>query len=151
MTLEQGASITDDVTLFPPYAILDREITDGAGNTPIRSSIGIIGFTPPQIMNWDRRHLEGNVEVRDIVESARAYVPQMKEEGAELIIALSRTPGIGEADHVDMMGNASVPLAAVDGIDVVLTGHHHNVFPGPQYEAAAGVDTSAGTSWANPP
>ena len=37
VTLEQGGSITDDVTLFPPYAILDREITDGAGNShPIR-------------------------------------------------------------------------------------------------------------------
>ena len=148
VTLEQGATITDDVTLFPPYAILDREITDGAGNThPIK--IGIIGFTPPQIMLWDRRHLEGNVEVRDIVDSARAYVPQMKEEGADLIIALSHS-GLGAAEHTDMMGNASVPLAAVDGIDVVLTGHHHNVFPGPQYEAAPGIDAANGTVMGKP-
>ncbi|MEM1272937.1 MAG: bifunctional 2',3'-cyclic-nucleotide 2'-phosphodiesterase/3'-nucleotidase [Pseudomonadota bacterium] len=145
---EMGATPTQDVTLFDPYAIIDHEITDGAGEThPIR--IGIIGFTPPQIMSWDRRHLEGNVQVRDIVETARAYVPQMREDGAELVIALSHS-GIGEADHIDMMGNASVPLAGVDGIDVVLTGHHHNVFPGPAYADAAGVDVATGTVMGKP-
>jgi 2',3'-cyclic-nucleotide 2'-phosphodiesterase / 3'-nucleotidase len=66
----QGAAATADTTLVPPYVILDREVTDGAGTVlPIR--VGIIGFVPPQIMTWDRRHLEGNVTVRDIVAAAR--------------------------------------------------------------------------------
>jgi len=79
---EMGATPTDDTTLLPPYVILDREITDGNGDThPIR--IGLIGFVPPQIMNWDRKHLEGNVEARDIVATAKAYVPQMKEAGPQ--------------------------------------------------------------------
>jgi 2',3'-cyclic-nucleotide 2'-phosphodiesterase/3'-nucleotidase len=85
---------------------------------------------PPQIMTWDRRHLKATSQVRDIVAAARAYVPQMREEGAEIIIALSHS-GIGAADHTDMMENASVPLAAVDGIDVVLTGHHTASSPVP--------------------
>ncbi|MBF9034157.1 bifunctional 2',3'-cyclic-nucleotide 2'-phosphodiesterase/3'-nucleotidase [Rhodobacterales bacterium HKCCE2091] len=145
---EQGATPTDDVTLFPPYIILDRELTDGAGNThPIR--IGLIGFVPPQIMNWDRGHLEGNVQARDIVETAQAFIPRMKEEGAEIIIALSHS-GIGEANHSDGMENASVPLAALDGIDAILTGHHHLVFPGPDYAETAGVDASAGTIMGKP-
>lgn len=145
---EMGASPTEDTSLLPPYVILDREITDGAGDThPIR--IGIIGFVPPQIMTWDRRHLEGNVMARDIVETARAYVPQMREEGAELIIALSHS-GIGAADHVDGMENASVPLAALDGIDAILTGHHHLVFPGPDYAETPGVDVEAGTIMGTP-
>ena len=29
------------------------------------------------------------------------------------------------------MENAAIPLAAVDGIDAILTGHSHLVFPGP--------------------
>ena len=139
----KGANPTEDETLVPPYVILDRELTDGAGEThPIR--IGVIGFVPPQIMNWDRKHLEGNVEVRDIVETARAYVPRIREEGADLVIALSHS-GIGSATHTDMMENAAVPLAAVDGIDAILTGHSHLVFPGPDYEGWDGVDATAGT------
>ncbi|NND18265.1 MAG: bifunctional 2',3'-cyclic-nucleotide 2'-phosphodiesterase/3'-nucleotidase, partial [Silicimonas sp.] len=139
---ERGAGPTADSTLIPPYVILDRELTDGAGEThSIR--VGLIGFVPPQIMNWDRKHLEGNVTTRDILETARAYVPQMREEGADIIIALSHS-GIGSADETDMMENASVPLAAVDGIDALLTGHNHLVFPSPTFAEYAAVDADAG-------
>ena len=145
---ELGGSPTEDTLLFDPYVILDREITDGAGEThPIR--IGLIGFVPPQIMVWDRRHLEGNVQTRDIVEAANAWIPQMREAGADIIIALSHS-GIGGAEAVDLMENASVPLAAVDGVDAILTGHHHRVFPGPDYEETPGVDVEAGTIMSTP-
>ncbi|KUF09322.1 bifunctional 2',3'-cyclic-nucleotide 2'-phosphodiesterase/3'-nucleotidase [Pseudoponticoccus marisrubri] len=144
----EGATPREDETLFQPYTILDRELTDGAGNThPIR--IGVIGFTPPQVMNWDRKHLEGNVTARDIVATAQAYVPQMREEGAEIIIALSHS-GIGSADPVDGMENASVPLAAVEGIDALTTGHSHLVFPSPTYADYAAVDAEAGTIHGKP-
>ncbi len=143
-----GATPREDDTLLPPYVIMDHELTDGSGTAhPIR--IGFIGFVPPQIMNWDRRHLEGNVMARDIIETARAYVPQMKEEGADIIIALSHS-GIGAADHTDGMENAAVPLAAVDGIDAILTGHSHLVFPSSNYADFAGVDADAGTLMGKP-
>jgi len=145
---EMGATPTADTTLLKPYVILDHTVTDGAGEEhAIR--VGLIGFVPPQIMNWDRKHLEGKVNARDIVETAKAYVPQMKEEGADIIIALSHS-GIGSADHTEGMENASVPLAAVDGIDAVLTGHSHLVFPSPTYEGYAAVDAAKGTIHGKP-
>ena len=145
---ERGASPTADTTLVKPYVILDRELTDGAGEKhPIR--IGLIGFVPPQIMNWDRKHLEGNVTARDILETARAYVPQMREEGADIIIALSHS-GIGSADETDLMENASVPLAAINGIDALVTGHSHLVFPSPTYADYAAVDAETGLIHGNP-
>ncbi|MEX3315078.1 bifunctional 2',3'-cyclic-nucleotide 2'-phosphodiesterase/3'-nucleotidase [Sulfitobacter sp. PS-8MA] len=140
---EVGAEPTQDTTLLKPYVILDRRLKDGAGEEhPIK--IGIIGFVPPQIMNWDRRHLEGKVQARDILETARAWVPQMKEAGADIIIALSHS-GIGAAQPEDMMENASVPLAAVDGIDAIMTGHSHRVFPSDTYADYAAVDVTRGT------
>lgn len=143
-----GASPREDETLLPPYVILDRELTDGAGKShPIK--IGLIGFVPPQVLNWDRKHLEGNVQARDIVECARAYVPEMKEKGADIIIALSHS-GIGSADHSDGMENASVPLAAVEGIDAIMTGHSHLVFPSSTYADFAGVDADKGTIHGTP-
>ena len=143
-----GASPTADTTLIAPYTILERTITDGAGTAhPIK--IGLIGFVPPQIMNWDRRHLEGKVQARDILESARAYVPEMKEKGADIIIALSHS-GIGSADATDGMENAAVPLAAIDGIDAIMTGHSHLVFPSPTYAEYPAVDAEAGTIHGKP-
>ncbi|NVK45068.1 MAG: bifunctional 2',3'-cyclic-nucleotide 2'-phosphodiesterase/3'-nucleotidase [Rhodobacteraceae bacterium] len=139
---EMGATPRDDVTLLPPYVILDREITDGAGETH-QIKIGLIGFVPPQIMMWDRKNLEGNVNARDIVETARAYVPEMKEKGADLIIALNHS-GIGSAEHTEGMENASVPLAEIDGVDALLTGHSHLVFPSPTYDGYAAVDSQKG-------
>ncbi|WP_299041969.1 bifunctional 2',3'-cyclic-nucleotide 2'-phosphodiesterase/3'-nucleotidase [uncultured Tateyamaria sp.] len=145
---QQGADAAADTTLVPPFVILDRTVTDGAGEThPIK--VGLIGFVPPQIMNWDRRHLDGNVQARDIVDTAKTLVPLMKEQGADIIIALSHS-GIGAADHTDGMENASVPLAAVDGIDAILTGHHHQVFPSPTYADLPAVDVANGTIHGKP-
>jgi 2',3'-cyclic-nucleotide 2'-phosphodiesterase/3'-nucleotidase len=143
-----GADPTADDTLIPPYVILDRMLKDGAGEEhPIR--IGLIGFVPPQITTWDRRHLEGKVDTRDIVETARAWVPRIKEEGAEIIVALSHS-GIGPAEHTPGMENASTPLALVEGIDALMTGHQHLVFPGPGFEGIEGVDAVAGTVHGKP-
>ncbi|MFT7596131.1 MAG: 2',3'-cyclic-nucleotide 2'-phosphodiesterase/3'-nucleotidase [Paracoccaceae bacterium] len=145
---EMGSAPTADTTLIKPYIILERTITDGAGDThPIK--IGLIGFVPPQIMNWDRRHLEGKVQTRDILETARAYVPEMKEKGADIIIALSHS-GIGSAKETDGMENASVPLATIDGIDAIMTGHSHLVFPSSKYADFAAVDAETGTLHGKP-
>ena len=47
-----------------------------------------------QIMIWDARNLAGKAMTRDIVKAGQAWVPQMKEEGAEIVIALSHS-GMG--------------------------------------------------------
>ena len=139
---ELAADALSDETYLQPYRIVEKELTDGAGATKtIR--VGLIGFLPPQIMTWDATHLTGKVNTRDIVETAQAYVPKMKEEGADIIIALSHS-GIA-ADQTTGAENASLQLAAVEGIDVVLTGHQHLVFPGPDYEGIEGADITAGT------
>ncbi|RYC10514.1 2',3'-cyclic-nucleotide 2'-phosphodiesterase, partial [Ciceribacter ferrooxidans] len=81
---------TKDDLHFKPYTILDRKIRDGAGNeNTIR--IGFIGFVPPQIMVWDAKNLDGRAQTRDIVEAARAWIPVMKEEGADIVVALSHS------------------------------------------------------------
>jgi 2',3'-cyclic-nucleotide 2'-phosphodiesterase/3'-nucleotidase len=145
---EMGANPRADKTLLKPYVILDKKVKDGAGNEH-DIKIGLIGFVPPQVMNWDRKHLEGKVQARDIVESAKAYVPEMKEAGADIIIALSHS-GIGEAKHTDGMENASVPLAEVNGIDALMTGHNHLVFPSEKFSDFAGVDIAKGTIHGKP-
>lgn len=126
-----------------PYRIVEKELTDGEGKKHT-IKLGFIGFLPPQIMTWDATHLAGKVNTLDIVETAQKYVPQMKSEGADLIVALSHS-GIA-ADQTTGAENASLQLAAVDGIDVVLTGHQHLVFPNSKdFEGVAGADVAKGT------
>jgi len=148
VALELGSDPTKDKTLIPPYVILDHKVTDGTG-AEHDIKVGLIGFVPPQVMGWDRRHLEGNVQARDILETAKAYLPQIKEEGADIVIVLSHS-GIGSADASDGMENASVPLAGLKGVDAILTGHSHLVFPSPTYADFAGVDVDAGTLMGTP-
>ncbi|MER8472710.1 bifunctional 2',3'-cyclic-nucleotide 2'-phosphodiesterase/3'-nucleotidase [Mesorhizobium sp. M1328] len=145
---ELAANPRDDKLYLKPYVILDRKIKDGSGaEQPIR--IGIIGFVPPQIMVWDLKNLEGSVKTRDIVEAAKAWVPQMKEEGADIVIALSHS-GI-DVKQSDLMENASFFVAGVEGIDAVFTGHQHLVFPGKKdFQSLEAVDTAKGTLQGKP-
>lgn len=139
----QGATPRQDRTLVKPYVLLDRMLTDEFGHAhPIR--IGIIGFAPPQVMDWDAQALDGRLQARDIVESAHAWVPEMREAGADLIISLAHT-GIGAARHRPGMENAAVPLARVEGIDALLTGHSHLLFPSPVFGNLPEVDIATGT------
>ncbi len=133
-----------DELFFKPYVIIEKIIKDGAGaESPIK--IGFIGFVPPQIMLWDVKNLEGKAQTRDIIEAAKAWVPVMKEEGADIIVALSHS-GIDGAKLSDRMENASLYLAGVEGIDAIFTGHQHLVFPGPKsWDGIAGADPVKGT------
>jgi 2',3'-cyclic-nucleotide 2'-phosphodiesterase / 3'-nucleotidase len=137
-----GQARSDD-TLVRPYVILDRDMTDEAGQTH-RMKIGVIGFTPPQIMQWNQTHLRGKVDTRDIVESAKAWVPEMRERGADIVVALAHT-GVSNAPPVGKDENAALYLSFIPGIDVILTGHSHLVFPGPAFKDRPGIDIEKGT------
>lgn len=134
--------------IVPPAALLDRSLTMADGSRrEIR--IGIAGFAPPQIEDWERVHLEGRVEAEDIVQAARREVPRLRAAGADIVIALSHS-GIGPERHRRGMENAAVPLAAVPGIDAVLAGHTHQVFPGQDLPRGPAVDPDAGTLHGKP-
>jgi len=140
---ELAADPLGDTTYIAPYQIVEKELTDGAG-AKRTVKLGFIGFLPPQIMTWDSTHLAGKVNTRDIVETASAYVPKMRAEGADLVIALAHT-GIA-ADAGSGAENAALQLAAVDGVDVVVTGHQHLVFPNSKdFEGLEGADLEKGT------
>jgi len=144
--LTKGALAADprkDELFVKPYIIVEKKIKDGSGaEHPIK--LGFIGFVPPQIMTWDARHLEGKAMTRDIVKTAEAWVPQMREEGVDLVIALSHS-GMGSPKYEENLENASILVAGVPGVDVVLTGHSHLDFPGKKFEGMEGLDLAAGT------
>lgn len=121
------SSPLDDETLVAPYVILDRDLPDAAGRLN-RVRIGILGLTPPEILRWDRMHLAGRLEARLMVETAKARVPELRRAGADLVICLAHT---GIADRTDGRGREGLgaDLAEIPGIDAMVLGHSHMIFP----------------------
>lgn len=134
---------SNDRHYIKPYTILARRVMDQDGEWH-DINVGVIGFTPPQIMNWDKGHLDGKLTVRGIVETAEKLVPMMREEGADIIIAIPHS-GIAESHPEGLKENATAELAMVEGIDAILFGHAHTVFPSEAYAEFPGVDLDKGT------
>ncbi|MBJ7956498.1 MULTISPECIES: bifunctional 2',3'-cyclic-nucleotide 2'-phosphodiesterase/3'-nucleotidase [Bacillus] len=107
-----------------PYHIFEKEVVDESGQKQ-KVKIGVMGFVPPQVMNWDKANLEGKVKAKDIVQTAKKLVPEMKAQGADIIVALAHS-GVDKSGYNEGMENASFYLATeVPGVDAVLMGHSH--------------------------
>lgn len=138
----QGDTPAEDETLLPPFVILDREVVDEAGGRhPLR--IGVIGTVPPQVMTWNAPLLLGRVTTRDPVQALAAWLPRMRAAGADLVVVLAHC-GIGGAEHREGMENAALPIAALPGVDAVVAGHSHLVFPSAPFAGLPGVDAVNG-------
>lgn len=144
-------SAKTNAPLFTPYTILTKNVTattpDGRTVTaPVK--VGIIGFTPPAIMSWDKRWLDGKVYTTGLKEAAEKYIPEMRAKGADLVVAISHG-GLDNSPYSPTMENGSWWLSTVPGIDAMLIGHSHQVFPDATSTVAQfnlpGVDKVKGT------
>ncbi|MBV4368082.1 bifunctional 2',3'-cyclic-nucleotide 2'-phosphodiesterase/3'-nucleotidase [Erwinia phyllosphaerae] len=141
-----NANIIDTHTgkpMFTPFLIKAVEVTDREGKTH-QLKVGYIGFVPPQILTWDKKNLSGKVTVEDITETARKWVPEMRKQGADLIVAIPHSGLSSEPWHA-MAENSVYYLSQVAGIDAILFGHAHAVFPGKDFAAIKGADIAKGT------
>lgn len=141
-----NANIIDAKTnkpLFTPYVIKETVVKDKDGKEQTLR-IGYIGFVPPQIMTWDKTNLEGKVTVKDITETARQYVPEMRKNGADLVVVIAHSGLSSDPYHV-MAENSVYYLSEVPGVDTILFGHAHAVFPGKDFANIKGVDLDKGT------
>ncbi|NBZ86704.1 bifunctional 2',3'-cyclic-nucleotide 2'-phosphodiesterase/3'-nucleotidase [Stagnihabitans tardus] len=153
MLRSRGATVAEDRCIAAPRLILRRELRDAAGRAH-ELRIGVLGFAPPQVVQWDSAALGAEMEVRDILEAARHHAAALRDEGADLVIALSHS-GIAGSEPEPMMENATAALARLPGIDALVAGHTHLVFPqagsplqpGP---AQPGIDPLAGTIHGKP-
>ncbi|WP_340610921.1 bifunctional 2',3'-cyclic-nucleotide 2'-phosphodiesterase/3'-nucleotidase [Xenorhabdus bharatensis] len=141
-----NANIMDAETgknYFTPYIIVDTPVKDREGKEHT-IKIGYIGFVPPQISIWDKANLDGKVVVNDITETAKKFVPEMKKAGADLIIAIPHS-GFSQEPYKAMAENSVYYLSEVSGINAIMFGHSHGVFPNKEYAGIKGVDVANGT------
>ena len=126
-------SVKTHKPLFAPYRIVEKRVrAEDAHGRRVEATVkvGIIGFTTPTILSWDRRWLDGRVYTEGIVETARHFIPEMRRKGADVIVAISHG-GLDAAPYSPTMENGNYYLAQVPGIDALLMGHAHQLFPNP--------------------
>ncbi|GEM77019.1 bifunctional 2',3'-cyclic-nucleotide 2'-phosphodiesterase/3'-nucleotidase [Vibrio sagamiensis] len=140
-----NANVFDQKTgehYFKPYLIKTHTFKD-TDDQEHQIKVGYIGFVPPQIMVWDKKNLEGNVFAKDIKATAEKLVPQMKKEGADIIIAIPHS-GLSTDPYKLGAENSVYYLTEVKGIDAIAFGHSHAVFPGKGFDNLQGVDNQRG-------
>lgn len=117
-------------TVFKPY-----HIAEVAG-----VKVGIVSFAPPGITIWDKANVEGKIEVGDILVAAKRWIPELKKQGADIIIANPHS-GLGGKFGPAYSGysaasglppeNVGLELARLfPEIDVIFAGHSHQDIPG---------------------
>lgn len=107
---------------FEPYTILK------AG----RIKIAVLGLITPGIPNWLPENLWPGLEFRDMVETAREWIPKIREkENPDLIVGLfhSGTDATYGGNPEPYLNENAVLLVAenVPGFDVIFAGHDHRV------------------------
>ncbi|SEN36242.1 2',3'-cyclic-nucleotide 2'-phosphodiesterase / 3'-nucleotidase [Duganella sp. CF517] len=143
LTLTNVTGVASGKPIVPPYVVLPRTFSatapDGA-RFDVKMNIGLLSFVPPQILEWDQKNLAGKVAVTGVQEAARQYVPELRAKGADLVVALSHG-GLDPSPYSPKMENGSYHLTTT-GIDALLIGHSHLIFPKGKEPGAAALDAS---------
>ncbi len=105
---------------FQPYAVFERN--------GIR--VAVLGMLTPGIPSWLPEILWSGLRFDDMTETARRWIPIIKEkEHPDIIVGLFHS-GHNEASTTgNVIENASVKVAReVHGFDVILMGHDHRLY-----------------------
>ncbi|MES2077323.1 MAG: bifunctional 2',3'-cyclic-nucleotide 2'-phosphodiesterase/3'-nucleotidase [Pseudomonadota bacterium] len=143
LVLSNVTGVASQKPILPPYALLARDfaaVAPDGSKLNVKMNIGIMSFVPPQILEWDQKNLAGKVAVGGVVEAAKQYVPELRGKGADVVVALSHG-GLDTSAYSPKMENGSYHLSTT-GIDALMIGHSHLIFPKGKETGAAPLDAS---------
>jgi 2',3'-cyclic-nucleotide 2'-phosphodiesterase / 3'-nucleotidase len=107
---------------FKPYYIIEK---DGI-------KIAVFGLVTPAIPNWLPQELYSGIEFKDMVETAKLWMPVILNEKPDLVIGLFHSgwdrskDDLLKNDPLNENGSAAVAFN-VPGFDIIFTGHDHKL------------------------
>lgn len=122
-----------DKTFLPATALIRRK----ALGQPL--TIGVIGLTPPRTLLWEASQIDRPIEARDMAETAEDHAAALRSAGADVVVVLCHS-GLGSASDESCHDTEAAEVARLPGIDAVIAGHTHGLFPDPRLAARPGID-----------
>ncbi len=107
---------------FKPYYIVEKK----------GIKIAVFGMVTPAIPNWLPQELYKGIEFRDMVETARLWMPVILKERPDLVVGLFHSgwdiPEDGSRNTDPMGENGSAGVAYnVPGFNIIFNGHDHKL------------------------
>jgi 2',3'-cyclic-nucleotide 2'-phosphodiesterase/3'-nucleotidase len=105
---------------FKPYQIFEKK----------GIKIAVFGLVTPAIPNWLPPQLYSGIEFKDMVETARQWMPVILNEKPDLVIGLFHSGwdrSEGKLQHTDNLSENGTAAVAynVPGFDIIFCGHDH--------------------------
>ncbi|MCD4786422.1 MAG: bifunctional metallophosphatase/5'-nucleotidase [Candidatus Eremiobacteraeota bacterium] len=143
--LDAGRIALKNIADKANFPVLSANLIDSTPGKPMKIKpyvlkqvgdikVGILGLTTPEATSLLNKEDKKNMQFTCAVDTARKMVPEMKEEGADMIIVLSH---MGVESDKELAGK-------IDGIDVIVGGHSHTELHDP-VEVAGTTIIQAGT------
>ncbi|WDC84837.1 5'-nucleotidase C-terminal domain-containing protein [Caloramator sp. mosi_1] len=101
--------------------------------------IAVIGLTTKTIPSWESPQNYKGLEFRDLVEEAKKWVKEVKDNGADIVIVSAHS---GEEKSSDIIPENQIKAIAqnVSGIDAIVAGHAHSIIAQNVYKNPEGKD-----------
>lgn len=120
------SKVNGDYILGKQRHIIEKTVKDSSGNERVLK-IGLLGVTPP-CMSSKNEKLKNYVASEDMLVAAKREAKALKEEGADIVVALAHT-GFGTENPANRNSNTGYAMTKIEDIDVILGGHQHVYFP----------------------
>jgi 2',3'-cyclic-nucleotide 2'-phosphodiesterase / 3'-nucleotidase len=126
-----GANVVSPETGRPAYLPFTIKTMKVEGDKPVK--VGVLGITTPGSAIWDKANVDGKLKFLDMVETAKKWVPVIRNLGADVVLVTSHAGDDGTSSYgsdLPLVENASALIAQeVPGIDAVVFGHVHRDVP----------------------
>ena len=92
--------------------------------------VGIIGMSTPDTAVTAHADYVGMYTFEDPIKIAKALIPKVEAEGADLVILLSHLPAYQNFDTLEITGELADFAKGITGVDAAIGGHSHNEVKG---------------------
>lgn len=134
--------------MVQPQCILERT-AKGVDGRDYKLRIGVLSSLPDKTALWSKYHLENRATLAAPLPVLRKAAARLRAQGVDLIIVLAHM-GIAQYDEGPEAQNQIKEVSELDDVDIVVGGHTHLRFPGPDHTGIDGVDVINGTVYGKP-